>query len=64
MSILTLFVCFFAYAFFLGISTDVSLMVTELMESVKEIQSQLQENSDRISEGQGWMLAVFDYVVS
>jgi hypothetical protein len=64
MSILTLFVCFFAYAFFLGISTDVSLMVTELMESVKEIQSQLQENSDRISEGQGWMLAVFVYVVS
>ncbi len=28
-------------------------MVTELMESIKEIQSQLQENSDRISEGNG-----------
>lgn len=36
-----------------GISTDVSLMVTELMESIKEIQSQLQENTDRISEVHG-----------
>jgi hypothetical protein len=26
-------------------------MVTELMESIKDVQSQLQENSDRISEG-------------
>lgn len=36
-----------------GISTDVSLMVTELMESVKEMQSQLQENTDRINEVHG-----------
>ena len=48
---LSLFWYVSSQAFFAGISTDVSLMVTELMESVKEIQSQLQENSDRISEG-------------
>jgi len=27
-------------------------MVTEMMESIKEIQTQLQENTDRISEGE------------
>ena len=33
-------------------------MVTEMMESIKELQGQLQENSDRISEGKGLGLRV------
>ena len=38
-------------------------MVTEMMESIKELQGQLQENSDRISEGKGLGLRVLNFSV-